>query len=471
MQRMGTRSKVQEVFRVTCAVLTVATSADCAYAPSTPEETQIVAKEAYVYGYPMVQAYLTMYAFSINKGNPQYKGPFNEPLSFARVFTPADSAFVTPNSDTPYTFLSLDLRTEPIVLHTPVVEKDRYWVFQMMDLYTFNFDYLGTRTTGNQGGTFLVVGPRWKGDIPPGITRVLRPETEFINVVGRTQLFNSADLDKVKAIQAQYKAQPLSAFLGKPAPPQAPAIEWPKPVLPNQIRTSLQFFNVMNFLLQFCPTVPSEAALRTRFATIGVSAGKTIDFESLSPEMKSAFGSGMADGQKEIDARRAASAGDMSNFFGTRAFLHNDYVARATGAQMGIGANSKQEALYPLYEKDAEGQVLDGSKAHYTLRFPPGHFPPVNAFWSLTMYDLPQQLLVKNPIDRYLINSPMLPQLKHDSDGGLTLYIQADSPGKEKEANWLPAPKAPFMLAMRYYLPKPELINGSWKSPVIVRTK
>jgi len=136
---------------------------------------------------------------------------------------------------------------------------------------------------------------------------------------------------------------------------------------------------------------------------------------------------------------------------------------------MGIGANSKEEAMYPLYEKDSSGSLLDGSKARYTLHFNRGEFPPVDAFWSLTMYNLPQQLLVKNPIGRYLINSPMLPNLKLDSEGGLTIYIQSDSPGNDKESNWLPAPKAPFMLAMRYYLPKPELIQGNWKSPPVVR--
>jgi hypothetical protein len=185
--------------------------------------------------------------------------------------------------------------------------------------------------------------------------------------------------------------------------------------------------------------------------------------------MKAALEAGMADGQKEIDDRRASSSGDISKFFGTRAFLHNDYVARATGAQMGIGANSREEALYPLYEKDSSGQPLDGSKARYTLHFDKGEYPPVNAFWSLTMYGLPQQLLVENPINRYLINSPMLPALMLDSDGGLTIYIQADPPGKDKEPNWLPAPKAPFMLAMRYYLPKPELLAGTWKSPAVVQ--
>ena len=435
----------------------------------TIAETRAIAKDAYIYGFPMVQCYVTMYAFSIDKHNPQYKGPFNAPLSFARVFTPGDSAFVTPNSDTPYTFLGLDLRAEPVVLTVPPVEKNRYFVFQMMDLYTFNFDYLGTRTTGNNGGTFLIAGPRWKETVPSGITKVLRPETEFINVVGRTQLFSPADLEKVKAIQSKYKVQPLSAFLGQPAPPAAPAIAWIAPVPPNQMKTSLQFFNLMSFLLQFCPVQPSETDLRASFAGIGIGDGKTIDVPSLSPEMKAAFESGMGDGQEEIDKRRASSGGDISNFFGTREFLHNDYVARATGAQIGIGANSKEEALYPVYEKDSSGLPLDGSKSRYTLRFAKGEFPPVNAFWSLTMYNLPQQLLVENPINRYLINSPMLPDLKLDSEGGLTIYIQADSPGKDNESNWLPAPKAPFMLAMRYYLPKPELIEGTWKSPPVVR--
>jgi hypothetical protein len=235
------------------------------------------------------------------------------------------------------------------------------------------------------------------------------------------------------------------------------------------MKTSLDFFNVLNFLLQFCPTPESEKAMRAKFAEIGIAPGKPFDPAALSPEMKAAFQEGMADGQKAIDARREASNGNMENFFGTRAFLKGDYVARATGAQMGIGANSREEALYPIYEKDSSGQPLDGTKGKYTLHFAKGQFPPVSAFWSLTMYDLPQQLLVKNPINRYLINSPMLPQLKLEADGGLTIYIQANSPGEAKEANWLPAPEGPFMLAMRYYLPKAAILDGQWKSPAIER--
>jgi hypothetical protein len=435
----------------------------------SPEQTRAIAKEAYIYGFPLVDQYLTIYAFSIDKNNPQYKGPFNSILNFARVFTPEDTAFVTPNSDTPYTFLGLDLRAEPVVLTLPPIDKNRYFVFQMLDLYTFNFDYIGTRTTGNGGGNFMVAGPGWKGETPNGVSKVIHSETELVSVVGRTQLFNPADLKNVKKIQSEYKVQPLSAFLGKTAPPAQPTPNWVKPVLPAEMKTSLDFFNVLSFVLQFCPAPASEKDLRAQFAEIGIVPGKTFDVASLSPEMKAAFQAGMADGQKVIDARRAASNGKMDDFFGTRAFLKNDYVARATGAQMGIGANSKEEAQYPIYEKDSSGQPLDGSKAKYTLHFAKNQFPPVNAFWSLTMYDLPEQLLVKNPINRYLINSPMLPNLKLDADGGLTIYIQNTSPGNDKQPNWLPAPNGPFMLAMRYYLPKPELIAGQWKSPAVQR--
>ncbi|MGC2281442.1 MAG: DUF1254 domain-containing protein [Candidatus Acidiferrales bacterium] len=455
---------------ILCAVV-IANMSVTAQTRPTPGDTRAVAKQAYIYGFPIVAEYSTMYAFSIDKNNPQYKGPFNSILNFARVFTPADTTFVTPNSDTPYTFMGLDLRAEPVVITVPPMAKNRYFVFQMLDLYTFNFDYIGTRTTGNDGGNFLVAGPGWKEETPKGVTKVIHSETELVSVVGRTQLFNPADLANVKKIQAGYNVQPLSAFLGKPAPPAAPTPDWVQPVPPSEMRTSLDLFNVLSFVLQFCPTPESEKLLRGTFAEIGIVARKPFDVESLSAETKVAIQAGMADGQKEIGARRAAVGGKVDDLFGTRAFLKNDYVARATGAQIGIGANSKEEALYPIYEKDSSGELLDGSKGRYTLHFAKNEFPPVNAFWSLTMYGLLDQLLVKNPINRYLINSPMLPSLKLDADGGLTISIQADSTGAKKEANWLPAPRGPFMLAMRYYLPKPELLDGQWKSPDVVRVK
>lgn len=418
----------------------------------------------------MVDTYRVMYAYSVDKDNPQYKGPFNSVLNIARVFTPDDTAFVTPNSDTPYTFSGLDLRSEPIVVTVPKMEKNRYFVFQLMDLFTFNFAYIGSRTTGNDGGNYMIAGPGWTGTTPKGVTKVIHSETSLVSIVGRTQLFNPGDLDNVKKIQAGYKVQPLSAFEGTPAPPPAPTVTWIKPIPPTEERTSLAFFNEFAFLLQFAqPPHPSEVALRKRFAEIGIEPGKPFDASTLSPALQEALKQGMLDGQKAIDERRASLHGKTDQLFGDRAFLKNDYVARATGTQVGIGANSRDEALYPILDRDAQGEALDGSKHKYILRFAKGQQPPVNAFWSITMYDLPQQLLVKNPINRYLINSPMLPNMKTDPDGGISIYIQADSPGKDKESNWLPAPKGPFVTFMRYYWPKPTLLNGHWKTPLIQR--
>lgn len=438
---------------------------------ATTAEARAIASEAYVYGIPMVDTWKTIYAFSIDKTSPQYKGPFNSALNFARVFTPEDTSFVTPNSDTPYTFAFLDLRAEPMVLTIPKMETDRYFVFQLMDLYTFNFDYIGSRTTGNDGGTYLLAGPKWQGETPGGIDKVIRSETELVTVVGRTQLFKPSDLDNVKRIQAGYKLQPLSAFMGTSPPPGAPEVQWMKPMPPDDERTSLAFFNELAFLLQFAqPPHPTETTVRERFARIGIAPGKPFETDKLSPELQAALQEGMADGQKQIDERRASLGGKTDSLFGDRAFLKNDYVARATGTQAGIGANSMEEAVYPILDKDADGQPLDGSKGKYMLHFASGQLPPVNAFWSFTVYDLPQQLLVKNPINRYLVNSPMLPELKKDPDGGLTLYIQADSPGKSRESNWLPAPNGPFVIFGRYYWPKAELLNDQWKTPLVMIT-
>jgi hypothetical protein len=446
-------------------------SAARAQAGISPAEARAIAKEAYIYGFPIVDNYRIQHAYWMDKTNPEYKGPFNQIWNSARVFTPADKAIQTPNSDTPYSFIGADLRSEPLVLTVPAIEKERYFSVQLIDYYTFNFDYIGTRATGNGGGSFLLAGPGWKGATPKGIKKVFRCETELAIPTYRTQLFNPEDIDNVKKVQAGYKVQPLSAFLGQPAPIAAPAIDFIKPLTPAEEKTSLQFFNILNFVLQFCPTVPSEKALMARFAKIGVGAGKTFDASKLSPEMKTAIEQGMADAwvafaglKKDFEERKLAS-GDV---FGTRQFLKNNYLYRMGAAVLGIYGNSKQEAMYPAYYVDATKQKLDGT-SRYTMRFAPGQFPPVNAFWSLTMYDEPQSLLVANPINRYLINSPMLPQLKRDADGGLTLIIQNESPGKEKEANWLPAPKGPFSMIMRLYWPKEAAVEGKWERPPLQR--
>jgi hypothetical protein len=435
----------------------------------TPTEARAIAKEAYIYGSPMVDNYRIQHAYFIDRNNPEFKAPWNELRNIPRVYTPNDKAIQTPNSDTPYSLLGADLRAEPLVFTVPAIEKDRYYSVQLVDAYTFNFAYIGTRTTGNQAGSFLIAGPRWKGETPSGIKQVIRAETELLMVGCRTQLFNPGDLDNVKKIQNGYKVQPLSAFLGQTAPPAAAAVDFITPLTPAAQKTSPQFFNILNFILQFCPTDPSETALMERFARIGVGAGKTLD---TSPDLKDSIAQGMADAwtdlaalQKRIDAKEVTS-GDL---FGTRAFLKNNYLYRMAAAVLGIYGNSEMEAMYPAYPVDAAGEKLNG-KNRYALRFAPGQLPPVNAFWSLTMYELPASLLVANPINRYLINSPMLPSLKRDVDGGLTLYVQHESPGQDQESNWLPAPGGPFIVFMRLYWPKEEALTGKWIAPPLTRS-
>ena len=442
-------------------------------ADMTPAEARSIAKEACIYGFPLVDNYRILYAYFADSNNPEFKAPWNQIRNVPRVYTPEDKAVQTPNSDTPYSFLGIDLRTEPVVLTVPAIEKDRYFSVQFIDFYTHNFDYIGTRTTGNDGGSYLVAGPHWKGDPPKGISRVIRSETEFLLAGIRTQLFRPDDLENVKKIQDGYKAQPLSAFLGQPAPAKAPAVDFIQPLAPDQQRTSPEFFRILNFGLQFCPTHPSEQDLMARFAKLNIGAGRVFDPASLSPELRQAVTDGMADAwqafaglKKEMDAGKAMA----SAMFGTREYLKNNYLYRMTAAVVGIYGNSKEEALYPLYSLDATGEKLSGQN-RYTLRFAPDQLPPVNAFWSLTMYELPASLLYANELNRYLINSPMLPGLKRDADGALTIHVQHDSPGKDRESNWLPAPNGPFLLFMRLYWPRPEAINGSWRQPPLQRNR
>jgi hypothetical protein len=457
--------------RTILAAVILTSIASSAFAQSTTE-ARAIAKEATIYGFPLVDSYRIQYSYFVDHGSPEFKAPWNHLYNNARVYTPDDKAIQTPNSDTPYSYVGADLRAEPVVFTVPEVEKGRYYSLQFIDMYTFNFAYVGSRATGNSAGSYLLAGPKWKGEKPKGIKSVIRSETEFAFVLYRTQLFNPDDIEKVKKIQAGYTVQPLSEFLGKPAPPTPPAVNFMKPLTVEEERTSLQFFNELNFILQFCPTNPVEKALMARFAKIGVGAGKPFDPNSLSPELQKALGEGMADAwaafkvhkETEVDTGKSSSA----DSFGTRVFLKDNYMSRMSGAVLGIYGNSKQEAFYPVYFIDAEKQKLDGSH-RYILRFAPGQLPPANAFWSLTMYKLPESLLYANPLNRYLINSPMLPSLKREADGGITLYVQNASPGADKQANWLPSPDGPFFMALRLYWPKPEALDGKWKAPPLNR--
>ncbi len=445
----------------------------------TPAETKAIAEEGFIYGLPIVMNYAVMYEYCVDKNSGQYKAPFNQINNQARVFTYKDTAVITPNSDTPYSILWLDLRAEPIVLSVPAVEKERYYSVMLCDGNTFNYGYIGSRATGSEAGDYMVVGPDWKGETPPGIKKMFRSSTQFSAVAYRTQLFNPEDMPNVVKIQAGYKVQPLSQYLKQPAPPAAPTVNFPK-INKEMVKTG--FFDYLAFALQFAPAGPEEKEIREKLARVGIGAGKTLDFKNLSPEQKAQVGLGMKDGEGKIEhyltaGQKNINGWKVGSLFGDRAFYNGDWLKRAAAAQGGIYGNDAVEAMYPMTKTLADGEVLDGSKHNYTLTFAAGQFPPVNAFWSVTMYDGKSQLLIKNPINRYLINSPMLPNMKKNADGSLTLYIQKDSPGSDKESNWLPAPNDLIYLVMRLYWPKTEQPSilppgeGTWKPPGVVKAK
>ena len=436
-----------------------------------------IAEAGFIYGLPIVMGYGVMYEFAVNRSSGQFKAPFNQIANAANVFTYKDTAVVTPNSDTPYSVVWMDLRAEPLVLSVPPVDPKRYYSVMLCDGNTYNYGYIGTRATGSEAGDYMVVAPDWKGATPPGIKKLFRSSAQFSLAIYRTQLFGADDLDNVKKVQAGYKVQTLSAYLKQPTTTAAATIDFPK--IDKELAKT-NFFDYLDFALQFAPAGENEKEIRAQLASIGVGPGKTFSFKDLPLEQKLEVGLGMKEGEKKVDeavanAGKAINGWRVSSLFGDSAFFNGDWLKRAAGAKGGIYGNDAAEAMYPARRTDSDGQTLDGSQHNYTLTFPAGQLPPVNAFWSLTMYDGKSQLLIENPINRYLINSPMLATMTTNADGSLTLYIQNKSPGADKESNWLPAPNDPIYLVLRLYWPKvepPSILpvgEGTWQPPDVKR--
>jgi hypothetical protein len=444
--------------------LSLAPGAASAATALTPAEAKAIAKEAWAWSFAPIEGYQTLYAQAVNKDAPGYVGGFNQFRHYSRLATPDDKDIVTPNNDTPYSWAWLDLRAEPIVLSLPAVPK-RYYVNQWFDLYTHNFAYTGSRTTGREAGNYLFAGPRWKGTVPKGIKAVFRAETEIVGTLTRTAIEGGPeDIPALQAVQAQYRLTPLSRFTGKKAPPASPPVDWPP--FDRTRAEGLGFIPYINALLPLMPTVPSEVDMRARFARIGVAPGRPFNAASLDPAIRKAMEEGVAEASAELKAR-AQTETTSRDMFGTREFLGKDYIyMRNAGAMLGIYANSKDEALYGSQQTDSSGKVLDGSRK-WVLRFAPGQLPPVNEFWSITMYSLPDRFLVANPINRYSIGD-RTPGLKKGADGSLEIYLQAENPGKDKESNWLPTPKGPFFFAARFYGPKDNALRGEWSLPPLI---
>jgi hypothetical protein len=460
------------------ASLATAASAQNPTPVLTADEVQSTSEEAILYGLPLVMLYSIMNEYAINEHSDQFKAPFNQIKNEPRVYTPADTAIITPNSDTPYSFAWLDLRAEPVVLCVPEMSKDRYYSVMLTSQYTFNFGYIGSRATGNGAGCYAIARPGWTGSTPKGIEKVFVAGTDFALATYRTQLFNPADIDNVKAIQDKYSVQPLSAFLGQAAPAPAPAIDWPDI---TKAMEKADPFSYLAFILQFAPaTGPAvvEVPLREKLARIGIEAGKPFPTVALTAADKAAMTAGIQQAEPLIKAKIETLGERVNGWVNShsmrldRSGYDGDWSERSAVAVAGILANDAVEASYAFTREDKDGVKLDGSKTNYTLTFPAGELPPVNAFWSVTMYDGTTQLLIDNPINRYLINSPMLPELKKNTDGSLTFFIQKDEPTDPvQKANWLPAPNGPIYVVLRMYWPKESVLKGQWEPPGIQAAK
>jgi hypothetical protein len=457
------------VFALICTTaLPVSTQAQT---PNVSEqEAYEITKDAYVYAYPL----LLMDAFmrqGTNYAEPTgivTQAPYNQ-FSHARAFPPADfKAVVRPNVDTLYSSANLDLGPEPFVLSVPAT--DRFFQLPLLSMWTDVFAVPGTRTTGrNTAREFLLVGPSWQGQAPAGV-EIIHSPTRFVGIGGRTQTNGVADYDNVHKIQAGYKLTPLSAWGKGYAPPKNkvdPAIDMKTPP-PVQIENmdAATYFAHFAQLLKDNPPGPFDYPMIHRLERVGFKVRQNFDLNSAPPQIKQAFERGTVDGRTLVAklAKEAGGEGGKGWVYTTWSGVYGvDYPYRAAIALCCLGENLPQDAVYPSLSVDSEGRPLDGSSS-YILHFDKGKFPPVDAFWSVTAYDT-DGYFIPNALNRFALGDR--DKLTTSPDGSLDLYIQADAPSADKQANWLPVAKAPFTLLMRLYSPKTEFLDGSWTPPPV----
>ena len=433
----------------------------------SPQELRTITERAFIYAYPMLENYKIMYNAAVDESSELYVATFNQLHHNEKLSTPQDTWVTTPNSDTIYTRAWLDLRTEPVVLTIPKIDQDRYFTFQLIDFYSHNFGYIGTRITGNDGGDFLIAGPNWDGKIPEGITGTRQAETDYVSILARTQVKSHDDVSNTLEIMKKYELKSLSEYIGKQKPdnpPQTSFIPWD-----SEKAYGSEFINYLNLILTWSEIHPSEKQMFSEFSKIGINAGKNIEFnQSEKMIINEATLSAMQKIQEGIFVLGQFENGWLVlDAFGDREFHGANYLNRSVAALYGLYGNTLEEALYPAALVDAEKNILDGSKSNYHIKF--SEEPPVDAFWSLTMYHEENRLLVENPIDRWLINSAS--EINKNEDGSFVIYVQHDPPPEDKLSNWLPAPDGPIYMILRLYLPDQTIIDGTWEPPVIEKIK
>ncbi len=431
------------------------------------QEAFSIGVQAYIWAYPLEEVCRTMKLMTGVSKPEGIRAPVNRFGHARQLITPAIRDVVRPNNDTLYSIAWLDLDAEPIVLHVPKMQ-ERYYVFQMLDAYTNVVANIGRRTVGSQGGNFAVTGPGWEGELPQGVKRIESP-TPIVWVIGRTLVEDEADLPNVIALQDRYALTPLSAF-GKAAIERQPIAWTAKPGdVFSKTPDGLEFFELVGTALQKNPPPDGEAGLLALFGRIGLSVEDGFSSENLDSATIAGLLRATAVArqliQEKVDDLGVRQNGWSVNF-NTGKYGY-DYLLRAAVAKFGLGANIPQESMYPSTSVDGDGSPLTGEH-RYVIRFPES--PPVDAFWSVTIYDADSQMLVENPIHRFSIGD-RTKGLQRDRDGSVTIHVQHESPGKDKQSNWLPAPDGQFTLTLRAYNPKPELLDGKYVIPPVRRVK
>jgi len=442
-------------------------------APVTEEEAHAIGVDAYLYFYPLVTMEITRRQLTNQEPGPgSLGGPMNR---FANIpaFPSADmKAVVRPNFDTLYSSGWLDLTKEPVVVSVPDTG-GRYYLLPMLDMWTDVFASPGWRTTGTAADNFLVTPPGWTGTVPPNFTHIDAP-TPYVWIIGRTKTDGPADYDAVHKIQAGYKITPLSQWGKESVPPEVkidPSVDMKTPPK-KQVDTmpADKYLALAAEILKLQPPHITDQPIIARLKRVGLEVGKSFDLNAADPAVKKGLESAPADAQALMQWKVQTLARVVNNWSmntDTMGAYGNYYLKRAIVAQLGLGANLPADAIYPLNLGDSEGKPLDGANT-YTIHFDKDQAPPAQAFWSITLYD-PEGFQVANPINRFAVSSWM--PFKYNPDGSLDLYFQNESPGPDKEANWLPAPKGPYNLTMRLYAPKSEALTGKWNPLPVMKAE
>ena len=439
----------------------------------SPKEAAVIANEAYVYFYSVVEAYRMIYAATQDPNSFIYSHPFN-PRRFVgndALNTPAFlMPYQAPSVDTLYAGAYFDLRAEPIVLCVPEIIDNRYYSIIVGDLYGYYAAYLSSRTVGAHAGNYLIAPPDWKGTVPEGIADVYISSSTFAASFVRVEVYEDADVNNAVAVKHQIAIQPLSKFLGreivnsKPLPDFLP-VQWDparikQPVPPE----GLSFFNIANYAMQFVKIYPEDVHLFKRFARIGIIPGQKFDPPQ---EISDAITSGMNAAHKKligaVDNRGSQNTKNgwsiLPDWYGSRQQMQGRHFDRALGAMVAIFSSQFDEAIYIEAHHDKDGEPIDATKYNYILTFSNDCFseqqapiPRAKGFWSVTMYREEDWCLVPNSANKYLVRYST-PGLKYEEDGSLKIYIQTDPPDGDKKANWLPAPKKDAYLVIRSYWP------------------